>query len=80
MAGRLAFLLLLVTASPLSAQLTPWEAEGGRVVIHFLDGALEQAGLTLLDLEETVVPGDAMEEELEGDLIGSLIVDRYLKR
>ncbi|MDG2148272.1 MAG: hypothetical protein P8N09_01985 [Planctomycetota bacterium] len=74
MAGRLAFLLLLVTASPLSAQLTPWEAEGGRVVIHFLDGALEQAGLTLLDLEETVVPGDAMEEELEGDLIGFRIL------
>lgn len=74
MTGRLAILLLLAAASPLSAQLTPWEAEGGRVVIHFLDDVLDQAGLTLLELEETVVPGDAATEEQDGDLLGFRIV------
>jgi hypothetical protein len=74
MIGRLAVLLLLAAASPLSAQLTPWEAEGGRVVIHFLDDVLEQAGLSLLELEETVVPGDAFDEEQDGDLLGFRII------
>ncbi len=71
---RLVVAACLLAACPFSsAQLTPWEAEGGRVVIHFLDEVLEQAGLGLLQVDETVITGDPVAEEQEGSLLGFLI-------
>ena len=66
MKGRLlAAVSLLAAASPLSAQLTPWEAEGGRVVINFHEQALEHAGLALRDVELTSGVDDGFMEQME---------------
>jgi len=66
MKGHLVALVLLSAAMPLGAQLTVWEAEGGRVVIHFFDEVLEQSNLALVDLEESAQVGDESVELFDG--------------
>jgi len=56
-------------AASLPAQIQPVQAQDGRVVLHFLDGALDQLGLTLEELNITAEVGTAADESMDGTLL-----------
>ena len=65
---------LAATAAPTtfaqSDAYQPVQTEDGRIVVHFLDGALQQAGLELLAIQETAPTGTSFQETMDGDLMG----------
>ena len=67
--------LLAALAPVVPAQYQPVKADQGRIVLHFLDGALEQSGLELLGLQATADVGDALEESMDGELVAFRIAD-----
>jgi hypothetical protein len=67
-------LIVAWIAGSSAAQVAPWKAQGGRVVLHFLEGALEQSGLELIELEETAPSYDPFTELMEGPVVSFRVV------
>lgn len=66
---------LLLPSVSLSAQLTPWSTDGGRVAIHFFDDVLHDSHLVLDEVNATAQTADALTEAMDGDLLGFAVVD-----
>jgi hypothetical protein len=65
--------LLLALPVTLSAQYQAWRTDGGRIVLHFDDSVLEEAGLALTDVVETTEPGDSMSELMEEPMMAFIV-------
>ncbi|MFT7464347.1 MAG: hypothetical protein ACI9EF_002702 [Pseudohongiellaceae bacterium] len=78
-ASFLAASFCLLTAAA-EAQVQPVQVQSGRVVVHFLDGVLDDLGLSLQELNLTADVGTTEEEAMEGLLLGfSMAPDGDLK-
>ena len=62
-----AFCLFAVTTK---AQVQPVQAQSGRVVVHFLEGVLDELDLSLAELNLTADVGTTEDEAMEGLLYG----------
>lgn len=69
----LAAALLVALPASLTAQSQAWQATGGRVVLHFEDEVLQQAGLQLTNVMETDEAVDSIAELMEGPMLAFVV-------